>query len=58
MENIVEIIDANNKKVELTIDDVQEIYKHLTALYYRSSTNGLVEIDSYDRSIFKKLLKL
>lgn len=58
MDDNIEIIDSGKNKIILSHNDVEEMYKHLVAVYWRSSTNGLVEIDSYDRSLLKKLLKL
>jgi hypothetical protein len=39
-------------------NEVKQMYDHLVALFHRSQMNGLVDIDTYDRVILKRLLKL
>lgn len=51
-------INTIHGDLEFTNQNVKDMYEHLVALYHRSSTNGLVSIDSYDRQQLKVLLKL
>ena len=41
-----------------TITEIEEIHKWLSSFFYRSQMNGLIQIDTYDRGVIKKLLKL
>jgi hypothetical protein len=47
-----------NGSCSFNVTEVKQMYDHLVALFWRSQANGLVEIDSYDRSKLKELLKL
>jgi hypothetical protein len=38
--------------------EVKQMYDYLTMYFYRSQLNGLIEIDSHERSGLKELLKL
>ena len=40
-----------------TQDEIQEMYNYLKMYFYRSKTNGLVEIDTHERDEIGKLLK-
>lgn len=51
-------LQADNQIESFTDEEIQKIYNHLSAIYYRSLTNGLVNIDSYDRQQLKLLLKI
>jgi hypothetical protein len=41
-----------------TITEIEAMHKWLSSFFYRSQMNGLIEIDTYDRDVIKKLLKL
>ena len=38
--------------------EVKQMYDYLTMYFHRSQINGLIEIDSHERSGLKELLKL
>jgi len=55
-----EVLDSFGKKeIRMILKNyVAEMTSMLSAIYYRSLTNGLVEIDSEERNKIKELLKL
>ena len=50
--------DLIQQKIEKIAEEAKEMSSFLSQFYYRSMSNGLVDIDTDERERIKKLLKI